>query len=91
MPGKVKKQLNIMIHDDAQVLHTHMIMMQNIGFLCVSTSDNHIFSIQLPPNGSNHFCHTFAHNPANYVHGNDFQMMALVGKQQKDDVTSMHD
>jgi len=89
MPGKVIKQLKVMVHDDAQVLHTHMT--PNIGFSCVSMWDSHILSIQLPPTWSKRFCHMSAHTSANHVHGNDLQKEALVGRQQKDDVTSMHD
>ncbi len=89
MPGKVTKQLKIMVHDDAQVLHTHM--MPSIGFSCVSAWDCRILSIQLPFTWSKRVCHMSAQPSANHVHGNELQKVALVGRQQNDDVTSMHD
>ena len=49
MSGKENKQLKIVIYDDAQVLHTRMIVcrLKGIGFLCVSTGDGHVLSILL--------------------------------------------
>ena len=87
MPGKVNTQLKMMMMH--QFMHTHI--MSNIGFSGVSTWFGHILSIQLPPIWSKQLCHMSAHTSANHVHGNELQKVALIGRQQNDDVTSMHD